>query len=405
MDFQVTERAKLAFTAMIVPFRSGGMDSSAQSRPQADFFSDRLNFATAVIYNHTFSSNMLNEARFSYSGWGFDELESNPEQNFGIPRIEVEGIWAGRLRWGVPQPGTFKDRQFNFRDTLTNILGNHVLKIGGEYSLDKNAGGRVNLARPLFAFVRPWNLANGTPVFEALGANTQGKPTPDDTIFHTTGAALFVQDDWKIRPNLSLNFGLRWEFMGPITPDRNVISNLILGPDGGLTGARIDVQDTLTDPDWNNFAPQFGFAWSPGRFDNKLVIRGGTGLAYDRLANALLTNARRNPGAPSQFFKICCGGPNGNDLVRFQQMNFALSSDGSIFGYPVHPTFAGTRRARDLRGTERPSERLGLALIRSRPNMSLGGIRSPCLATPALAERISCELNQFTLLVRASLQI
>lgn len=335
LDFQITERSKLAFTATIVPFKSGGMDSSAQSRPQADFFSDRLNFATAVIYNHTFSPTMLNEARFSYSGWGFDEVESNPEQNFGLPRVEVEGIWSNRLRWGVPQPGTFKDRQYNFRDTFTAILGNHVLKIGGEYARDVNSGGRINLARPLFSFVRPWNLANGTPVFEQVGANTLGKPTPDDTIFHTTGLAFFVQDDWKFRPNLTLNFGLRWEFLGPITPDRNVISNLILGPEGGLAGAQIEAQDTLTDPDYNNFAPQFGFAWSPGRFNNKLVIRGGTGLAYDRLANALLNNARRNPGAPSQLYGICCGF-SVNDAA-FQQMNFAISEDGTIFGYPIHP--------------------------------------------------------------------
>lgn len=337
LDFQVTDNAKLAFTAMIVPFKSGGMDSSAQSRPQADFFSNRLNFSTAVIYNHTISPTMLNEARFNYSGWGFDEVESNPDANFGLPRVEVEGIWSNRLRWGVPQPGTFSDRQYNLRDTFTNIMGNHILKIGGEYSRDVNAGGRIALARPLFSFVRPWNLANGTPVFESVGANTSGKPTPDDTIFHTTGLAFFVQDDWKVRPNLTLNLGLRWEFMGPITPDRNVISNLILGPDDSLIGARIEAQDTLTDPDRNNFGPQIGFAWSPERFENKLVLRGGTGLAYDRLANALLNGARRNPGAPSQLFNICCGGPTGGDLERFRQMNFALSGDGSIFGYPVHP--------------------------------------------------------------------
>jgi len=339
LDFQVTEGAKLAFTATIVPFKSGGMDSSAQSRPQADFFSDRLNFSSAVIYNQTFSPTMLNEARFSYSGWGFNEVDSNPEQNFGIPRVEVEGIWSNRLRWGVPQPGTFKDRQYNFRDTFTNILGNHVLKIGGEYSLDKNAGGRINLARPLFSFVRPWNLANGTPVFESVGANPQGNPTPDDTEFHSTGLAFFVQDDWKFRPNLTLNLGLRWEFLGPITPDKNVISNLVLGPGGGLTGAFIEVQDTLTDPDWNNFGPQVGFAWSPERFDNRLVIRGGTGLAYDRLANALLNNARRNPGAPSQLYNICCGFSVTD--AAYQQMNFNVSSDGSILGYPLHPNLPG----------------------------------------------------------------
>jgi hypothetical protein len=278
---------------------------------------------------------MLNEARFNFSGWSFNEVTSNPDQNFGLPRVEVEQIWGGRLRWGVPQPGSFKDRQYNFRDTFITIWGNHVLKIGGEFSRDVNAGGNLSLARPLFSFVRPWNFANGTPVFESVGANTQGKPTADDTLFHTTGMAFFFQDDWKVRPNLTLNLGLRWEFFGPITPDRNIISNLILGPTGGLPGAFIEARNKLTDPDRNNFGPQVGFAWSPERFGGKLVIRGGTGLAYDRLPNALLNNARRNPGGPSQLYNICCGFANTDTAAL--QMNFALSSDGSIFGYPVHP--------------------------------------------------------------------
>lgn len=335
LDFQVTPRTKLAFTATFVPSTFGGMDASAQSRPQADLFSDRFSFVTAAIWNQEFSATMLNEARFNYSGFDFDEVKSNSNQNFGIPRIEVEQIWGGRLRWGVPQPGSFKDRQYNLRDTFTAILGNHVMKFGGEFSRDNNAGGRVNLARPLFSFVRPWNLANGTPVFESVGANTTGKPTADDTIFHTTGAAFFVQDDWKVRPNLSLNLGLRWEFLGPIVADRNVISNLNLGPTNGLPGATIEVRDSLTDPDYNNFGPQVGFAWSPERFNNKLVIRGGSGLAYDRLANALLNNARRNPGAPSQLFNVCCAFSAGD--AAFSQMNFNLSGNGTIYGYPVHP--------------------------------------------------------------------
>ncbi len=335
VDFQVTDAAKLAISGTFVPFKSGGMDASAQSREQADFVSERFNFAATVIYNHIISPTMLNEARFNYSGWDFNEVVSNPDRNFGLPRVEVEQIWGGRLRWGVPQPGAFKDRQYNFRDTFTKIWGNHVIKIGGEFSRDKNAGGNLSLARPLFSFVRPWQFANGTPVFESVGANTQGKPTADDTIFHTTGTAFFFQDDWKLRPNLTLNLGLRWEFFGPITPDRNVISNLILGPGGGLPGAFIEAQDTLTDNDLNNFGPQVGFAWSPSRMQGKLVIRGGTGLAYDRLPNALLNNARRNPGGPSQLYNICCGFSNSDPAAM--QMNFALSADSSIYGYPVHP--------------------------------------------------------------------
>lgn len=329
VDFQLTEDAKIAVTGTVTPFRSGGMTSDSQSRPQADFFSDRMNFATAIIFNQTLSPSWLHEARFSYSGWGFNEVESNPDNNFGIPRIEVEQIWGGRLRWGSPQPGTFKDRQYDLRYSLTKIAGNHVLKFGAQYNRDINAGGRINLARPLFAFVRPWNFANGAPVNEVVGADTQGKPTPDDTIFHSTGMAFFVQDDWKARRNLTLNLGLRWEYLGPIVPDRNVMSNLNLGPGGGLEGATLEIRDSLTDPDWNNFGPQVGFAWSPGGFEDKLVIRGGTGIAYDRLPNALLNNARRNPGAPAQLYNnLCCN--------NFAAYNYSLSSDGSIFGYPVH---------------------------------------------------------------------
>nr|HQU91737.1 carboxypeptidase regulatory-like domain-containing protein [Pyrinomonadaceae bacterium] len=216
VDFQLTEDARLAVTGTVTPFRSGGMTSDSQSRPQADFFSDRMNFATAIIFNQTLSANWLHEARFSYSGWGFDETEQSGDQNFGIPRIEVEQIWGGRLRWGAPQPGTFKDRQYDLRYALTKIAGNHVLKFGAQYNRDVNAGGRINLARPLFGFVRPWNFANGTPINEVIGADPQGNPRADDTIFHTTGLALFVQDDWKARRNLTLNLGLRWEYLGPI---------------------------------------------------------------------------------------------------------------------------------------------------------------------------------------------
>ena len=274
------------------------------------------------------------ESRFSYSGWGYDEMASNPHGDFGIPRIEVEQIWGGRLRWGIAQPGTFKDRQYDFKTSFTNIAGNHVFKFGVSYNRDANEGGNVSRARPLFSFARPWNFANGTPVYESVGANTAGKPTPDDTIFHSTGLAFYLQDDWKVRPNLTFNLGLRWEYLGPIVADKNIISNLVLDSSGGLEGATLVVNDTLTKPDWNNFGPQFGFAWSPSSFANRLVIRGGTGVAYDRLPNALLNNARRNPGGPTQLYGICCPG-NSSD-PGFLAMNYSLSSDGSIYGFPIH---------------------------------------------------------------------
>jgi hypothetical protein len=340
IDLNATSKDRLAFTSIFTPTNTSTADSGGQSRPANDLTSNRLNFALSFIYIRNFTTSITNEVRFNYSGWGFDEVKSNPDANFGLPRVEIEGIWGDRLRFGVPQPGVFKDRQKDFRDILTWVAGNHVWKFGASFQRDTNAGGSINIARPIYSFVRPWEFANGAPVFESIGANSQGLPTPDDTVYHTDDIAFFAQDDWKFRPNLTLNLGLRWEYFSPITVDTGGIGNLVLDSNGGLAGARIEVNKTLTDKDLNNFGPQLGLAWSPSRFDNKLVIRMGGGIGYDRLANALLDNARRNPGRPAQLYGLCCAFSN-TDQQNLHILFTTSTGSSSFFGYPVHPGLGG----------------------------------------------------------------
>ena len=105
IDFNATKRDKIAFTSFWVPVDANSFDSNAQSRPMADFTSKRRNFAYGLIYVRDLSATSTNEARVNYSGWGFDELASNPTANFGLPRVEIEGIWGNRLRFGILQPG------------------------------------------------------------------------------------------------------------------------------------------------------------------------------------------------------------------------------------------------------------------------------------------------------------
>ncbi|CAN5653154.1 hypothetical protein BH20ACI3_BH20ACI3_14520 [soil metagenome] len=338
IDFNATDKDKLAFTSIFTPVLRTGVDSGAQSRPQSDFSSDRLNFAIGAIYIRNVSPTVVNEARFSYSGWGFNEFESNSDQNYGLPRTEIEAIWGDRLRWGISPSSIFLERSLDFRDTFTKIAGNHVLKFGVAFRRDLNKNRNVGIARPQYSFIRSWNFANGAPIFEFLGADSNGKPTPNNTAYHTDNLAFFAQDDWKFRPNLTLNLGVRWEYFSPLTTDREALGNLLLGPDGGLAGAKIEVNEKLTDGDFNNFGPQFGLAWSPKRFDNKLVVRGGFGIGYDRLANELLDQARRNPPA-SQLFGLCCPSSNSDPIAS--QILFAVSQDGTIFGYPRHPNIGG----------------------------------------------------------------
>ncbi len=305
---------------------------------------------------------MTNEARFNVTRWGYDETSTNPDANLGLPRIEIEGIFGDRLRYSFPRglntPGVINEKQFDIRDTLTKVVGNHILRFGGEYRLDLNSNGEVGGARPLYSFLRPWNFANGTPIFEEITATLQGKPSANNTKFSTSELAFFAQDDWKFRPNLTLNFGLRWSYFSPVTASDGVIGNLLLDANGGLAGAKISTAEQLFKKDLNNFAPQIGFAWSPEIFDNKLVIRGGGGIGYDRLPNALLANARRNPPNGS-LFGICCGisGEPGDDWSTpfvGGQITYVASSDGTIFGYPANPALGGgTNPANGLPNTGR----------------------------------------------------
>ncbi|MEO7659006.1 MAG: TonB-dependent receptor, partial [Pyrinomonadaceae bacterium] len=262
------------------------------------------------------------------------------------PRVEIEGIFGDRLRYGAPRgtntPGVIIEKQFDLRDNVTKIWGNHVMKFGGEYRRDLNENGEPGGARPLYSFVRPWNFANGTPIFQLLTADQTGKPAANNTKFTTSELAFFAQDDWKVRQNLTLNLGLRWSYYSPITASDGILGNLIPDANGGLAGAKISTDKLFYEKDLNNFGPQIGFAWSPQRFDSKLVIRGGGGIGYDRLPNALLANARRNP--PNGFnFGICCGTAATDFGTPFVggRIAFNVSTDGTITGYPRIPALGG----------------------------------------------------------------
>src|SRR5205085_11226280 len=134
VDFNATPKDNFAVSTFFTPVTNFTSDSAAQSRPMADITSKRLNWDAAFIYTRTLSASMLNEARFNYTRWGFNEVNSNPNVNFGIPRIEVEGLLPGgdRLRFGANRsentPGVIKEKQLDFRDVLSKVLGNQNLR-------------------------------------------------------------------------------------------------------------------------------------------------------------------------------------------------------------------------------------------------------------------------------------
>ena len=161
-----------------------------------------------------------------------------------------------------------------------------------------------------------------------------------------------------MRPNLTVNLGLRWEYFSPLSEKNGTLSNLVLGQGAqGLTGARLEVVDRLFAPDRNNFAPRVGFAYSPNYGDrlggllneNKMVIRGGFGIAYNRIPLNQFENTRGNPPFFARY-DICCGTSASDFSTPFNngQILYALGADRSPFSYPANPALRATFNANGI---------------------------------------------------------
>jgi len=346
VDFNVNESNQLAFSSYFTPLDDTTADPTSRSRASSDIRFRPLNYLLTGIYISNLSSTMVNEFRANLTRFRSDDLQLAENTNLAIPNIEVEGLPFDRIRFGRQRsettPARFSQNTFEFSDTITKVIGNHALRFGGLYRRELDNNELLGGARPLFSFVGLFNLANDTPIFESVNVDPRtGAPADAQRFFRSTNIAGFIQDDWKARPNLSLNFGLRYEYFSPLTETENRLTNLHLGTGiSTFTGARLVSVDRLTKPNRKNFAPRFGFAYSPG-FSNflgglkdRVVLRGGAGVYYNRIPNVVFSNTRGNP----PFFSRqnnCCGtvdSPFANGRILY-----AIGASNSPDSFPRIP--------------------------------------------------------------------
>jgi hypothetical protein len=146
---------------------------------------------------------------------------------------------------------------------------------------------------------------------------------------------------------------LRYEYFSPLTDKGNRLTNLELGTGAQtLTAARLVSVQSLHDPDKNNFGPRFGFAYSPNfsnlfgtgfgeRFDNRMVIRGGAGIYYNRVPSVVFANAAGNPPNFARF-NICCGTAATDFGSPFAggQITYALGASNAADSFPINSRLA-----------------------------------------------------------------
>lgn len=274
-DWQVSANDALMFrysldrtddTGQSTLIRSIGSESERQT-------SQNHYQAFATSWSRVLKPNLLNRATFS-----INNFINQTEPVVVGPQLTFPSLQDG-TSFRVPQQT--RQNRAEFGDTLSWVTGKHALKVGGEYQridADFDLGvfqsGRIELVEDFAPFDRNHDgVVNDN---DLLFAVTLRSGFPDRALVLPNAdnnfMAFFVQDDWHVHPQLTLNVGLRYELDTDVKNISGVqdLNPLILPFLQGTRGKDI-----------NNFAPRVGFNWANAR--GNFSVHGGYGIYYDRI--------------------------------------------------------------------------------------------------------------------------
>jgi len=250
-------------------------------------------------FTHLFSANLLYEGSLTVTRvrGDVDLSGSHPE----IPNINVPGLTAYGMGFSGP---TFIQTNGEWRNVLSWNRGKHAFKFGFNYTHDDGWGSGAQFggeySRYFYRFTNLFDFALDNPVEEShYGFN----PVTGGQIGYSmlpvfTHWGAFVNDDWKVKSNLTVSLGLRYDLFGvPYDQHKpkSVFSQIVFGSGSDfasrIANASMIQAAPLLGADKNNFAPRIGIAWDPtGK--GKMSVRAGAGVFYDRFSG--------------QFFHDCC---------------------------------------------------------------------------------------------------
>ncbi len=217
-----------------------------------------------------------------------------------LPQITVTGYYTLGQQIGGPTAGT---NFYSARDVFSWIKGNHSLKLGGEISLNKDIQQTLLNNYGVFTFNANSTARVAAPGVTAAAGNAFadfliGIPSAVSQDAPVTGytnswyTALFVQDDFKVRPRLTLNLGLRWDVQTAPTDPLNRVVNYVPGqksvviptaPVGALFYGDPGVERAGIPTSYGHFSPRLGFALDVAG-DGKTSIRGAFGVFYGSIS-------------------------------------------------------------------------------------------------------------------------
>lgn len=339
----------------------------------------------------TFSSAAVNEFRMGYFrldakfnqplggtgttlaslGFAPGGTPTSPGVTVGAPSVEgIPEIDFNNWVIGVPsRPNRITENIYQAMDNYSRVFGKHTIKVGAQYHFNQLEENLFNVANGNFFFGSNFSgqpSETGSDIVDfLLGAPTQfvqGQSYPSYGRTYYFGA--FGQDSWRIKSNLTLNYGLRYDVSAPWREKYNEIQTLIPGeqsvvfpgsPLGWVFPGDPGVPRSLAPTKWNNFAPRVGLAYSFGDHDGALgkvlgkpgttSIRAGWGLFYNTFEGATDFNeigdapfgnytGQNQPGFATPFIQRGSGAMVSNPFpVAPPPKNFSAKNPATGFPY------------------------------------------------------------------------
>ena len=308
----------------------------------------------AVSYIYAGKS-WLNEARLSFTRLSLYDTPQSAFQSNVIQQLGVEGLTSDPANYGLPYfqltdyslvtddptlPQVQRDNLWDASDSVSWVRGTHTIKTGFDWIHFQLNYQRNETARGSYTYTGAFSSIDGSPsaTGDAMADFLLGFPQDTSRDVGNTQAYMrqnsfagYLQDDWRVSPRLTLNFGLRYEYVTPFSETRGNLMNLVYASGSNPPPPQLERVSRAVRPDPRNFAPRVGLAWRLPRLPfskGETVFRAGYGIyyspeiaveTYDLLLNGILAE---------------------NNLTNGGQMPILTTRDGfpqtSSTGFPTY---------------------------------------------------------------------
>jgi trimeric autotransporter adhesin len=329
LNVRVMHSISQKLNARVIYGFSQSSNHAFQSFPDFESAAATRGQSVTVGLTQNLSRTWINDSQLIFSRNRVQTLDNFAFTSPVSQQLGITGVSTAPIDYGPPQlsfnnftraapavPSLVRNQTYRFVDAVTYMLPRHTITFGAELRRIENNTNSDQTPEGLFTFTGLVSGSDFADFLLGLPTTTNARFGTPSSYFRSWGTAAYASDDWRVRPDFTLQFGVRYEFFTPPTelyghlanldfdPATSQVAQVLPGQTGPFSGA---LPDSLIRPRYNNWAPRIGIAWRPPikslQSGHSMVVRAGFGMFYNEsIYSQLLSElANQPPWSTSQL--------------------------------------------------------------------------------------------------------